>query len=60
VLLQRDDRVHDFCLLMPSDALPGLGYSETITLDPLTKRFVRYRVPSGEVGSVFLKSVFGE
>ncbi|TME55495.1 MAG: hypothetical protein E6I60_06070 [Chloroflexi bacterium] len=59
VLLQRDDRVHDFCLLMPSDALPGLGYSETITLDPLTKRFVQYRVPSDEVGSVFLKSVFG-
>src|SRR5438874_1218675 len=59
VLLQRDDRVHDFCLLIPSDALPGLGYSETITLDPLTKRFVQYRVPSDEVGSVFLKSVFG-
>jgi len=58
VLLQRDDHVHDFCLLIPSEALPDLGYSETITLDPLTKRFVPYRVPSEEVGSVFLKSVF--
>jgi hypothetical protein len=60
VLLQSDNRVHDFCLLMPSEALPDVGYSETITLDPLTKRFVQYRVPSAEVGSVFLKRVFGE
>ena len=59
VLLQHDDRVHDFCLLMPSEALPDLGYSETITLDPLTKRFGPYRVPSDQVGSVFLKRVFG-
>jgi hypothetical protein len=59
VLLQRDDHVQDFCLLIPSDALPGLGYSETITLDPLTKRFAEYRVASNQVGSVFLKSVFG-
>lgn len=58
VLLQRDDHVHDFSLLIPSEALPDLGYSETITLDPLTKRFVPYRVPSEQVGSVFLKSVF--
>jgi hypothetical protein len=58
VLLQPDDHVYDFCLLIPSDALPGLGYSETITLDPLTKRFEPYRVPSDEVGQVFLKSVF--
>ena len=58
VLLQPDDRVHDFCLLIPSNALPKLGYSETITLDPLTKRFEPYRVPSGEVGHAFLKRVF--
>lgn len=58
VLLRPDDRVHDFCLLIPSNALPDLGYSETITLDPLTKRFAPYRVPSDEVGQVFLKSVF--
>jgi hypothetical protein len=57
VLLQGDDLVHDFCLLIPSEALPGLGYSETITVDPLTKRFVPYRVPSGEVGMAFLKRV---
>jgi hypothetical protein len=59
VLLKSDDRVHDFCLLIPSNALPGLGYSETITLDPLTKRFEPYRVPSDEVAEVFLKRVFG-
>lgn len=60
VLLDPDDRVHDFCFLIPSDAVPGLGYSETITLDPLTKRFGPYRVPSNEVAPSFLKSVFGD
>lgn len=59
VLLRGNDRVHDFCLLIPSDAIPGLGYSETITVEPLTKRFAPYRVPSDDVGSAFLKSVFG-
>ncbi|HEV3165929.1 MAG TPA: hypothetical protein VGZ22_18005, partial [Isosphaeraceae bacterium] len=58
-LLRPDDRPHDFCLLIPSDALPGLGYSSTVTLDPLTKRFEPYRVPSDEVGRMFLKRVFG-
>jgi hypothetical protein len=58
VLLKPDDHVHDFCLLIPSQELPGLGYSETITLDPLTKRFGPYRVESAAVGSAFLKSVF--
>jgi hypothetical protein len=58
VLLQHDDRLHDFCLLIPSGALPDLGYSETITVDPLTKRFSPYRVPSDEVGSALLKRVF--
>jgi hypothetical protein len=28
VLLKPDDQVHDFCLLIPSEQLPGLGYSE--------------------------------
>jgi len=59
VLLKPDDHVHDFCLLIGSEALPRLGYSETITLDPLTKRFGPYRVPSNDVGPAFLKSVFG-
>src|ERR1700694_720772 len=58
VLLQPDDRLHDFCLLIPSEALPSLGYSETITLDPLTKRFEPYRLASDEVASAFLKTVF--
>ncbi len=59
VLLGHDTRLHDFCLLIPSEALPDLGYSETITVDPLTKRFAEYGVPSEQVGSVFLKKVFG-
>ena len=59
VLLKNDDRVHDFCLLIPSTALPEVGYSETITLDPLTKRFEPYRIASNEVAQVFLKRVFG-
>jgi hypothetical protein len=58
VLLKNDDRVHDFGLLIPSTALPELGYSETITLDPLTKRFEPYRIPSNEMAQVFLKRVF--
>lgn len=57
VLLQPDDRVYDFSLLIPSTALPDLGFSETITLDPLTKRFVPYRVASDQVASVFLKAI---
>jgi hypothetical protein len=58
-LLRPDDRAHDFCLLIPSDAMPGLGYSSTVTLDPLTKRFEPYRVPSNDVAQAFLKLVFG-
>ena len=58
VLLWPDDRPHDFCLLLPSDALPGLGYSQTITLDPLTKRFQPYRVPTDEAAQLFLTKVF--
>ena len=58
VLLRQDTRPYDFCLLMPSEAIPGLGYSETITVDPLTKRFLQYRVPTDQVGAVFLKQAF--
>ncbi len=57
VLLQPDDRVHDFCLLIPSAAVPDLGFSETITLDPLTRRFEPYRVASDQVATVFLKKI---
>jgi hypothetical protein len=59
VLLRPDDQAHNFCLLIPSTALPELGYSETITLDPLTKRFEPYRVRSDDVAQAFLKRVFG-
>lgn len=55
----KDERPHDFCLLMPSTEIPGLGYQTNITLNPLTKRFVPYRVPTSELGAVFLSKVFG-
>ena len=58
-LFDEDERPHEFCLLMPSTDIPRLGYSETITFRRLTKRFVPYVVPSGEVGSVLLRKVFG-
>jgi hypothetical protein len=58
VLLSRDNQVHDFCLLMPSEELPNLGYSETITIDRLTKRFQPYMVPSDLMGERFLQWAF--
>jgi hypothetical protein len=59
VLLGQDTRLHEFCLLIPSEAMPEIGYSETITIDPLTKRFEPYRIASDQVASVFLKAVAG-
>lgn len=58
VLLRPDRRVHDSCLLIPSEDIPELGYSETLTLDPLTKRFRNYRIASDEFGSTFLERAF--
>ena len=58
VLMRRDRRVHDFCLLIPSKAIPELGFSETVTLDPLTRRFRRYQLASTEFGQTFLKVAF--
>ena len=59
VVLMRDDRrVHDFCLLIPSKDIPELGYSETVTLDPLTRRFRGYQLASTEFGQTFCKVVF--
>lgn len=59
LLLHEDARPGDFCLLMPSDAIPKLGYSETITIDPLTKKFEPYRVLTEDVAAAFLKAAFG-
>jgi hypothetical protein len=58
VLLSEDNQVHDFCLLIPSEALPDLGYSETVTLGRLTKRFQPYAVPSHMLGERFLQQAF--
>jgi len=58
VLLRPDLRVHDFGLLMPSGDIPELGYSETLTLDPLTRRFRKYRIASAEFGSTYLSNAF--
>ena len=54
VLMRPDRRIHDFCLLIPSKDIPELGYSETVTLDPLTRRFRRYQLASTEFGQTFL------
>jgi hypothetical protein len=58
VLMRPDRRVHDFCLLIPSKDIPELGYSETVTLDPLTRRFRRYQLASTEFGQAFCKVAF--
>lgn len=58
VLMRPDRRVHDFCLLIPSKAIPELGYSETVTLDPLTRRFRRYQLASTEFAPTFYKAAF--
>ncbi len=58
-LLDRDHRPADFCLLIPSEKIPELGYSETITLDPLTRRFRPYQVPAEEFGATLLARAFG-
>jgi hypothetical protein len=58
VLMRPDRRVHDFCLLIPSKAIPELGYSATITLDPLTRRFRPYQLASAEFGQTFCKVAF--
>ena len=59
VLLRPDRRVHDYCLLIPSADIPELGFSETMTLDPLTKRFRPYQVPSDEFGATLMRIAFG-
>lgn len=60
VFLGRDLRVReDFVLLVPSAHIPALGFSETITLDPLTQRFRRYQVPASEFGKAFMDKAFG-
>ena len=58
VLMHPDRRVHDFCLLIHSKDIPDLGYSETVTLDPLTRRFRRYQLASTEFGQTFCKVAF--
>lgn len=50
----------DFCLLIPSEAIPELGYSETLTLDPLTKRFNPYQLTAEDFGAALLKRIFSE
>lgn len=59
LLLARDGHPSDFSLLLPSAAIPHVGFSETITIDPLTKKFAPYRVPTDEVAAAFLEAAFG-
>lgn len=59
VLLDQHHAPAEFCLLIPSEAIPGLGYAETVTLDPLTKRFRPYQLPVDEFGRALLIQAFG-
>ena len=58
ILLRPDHRVHDYVLLIPSSDIADLGYSETVRLDPLTKRFRKYQIPANDFGSVFMRMAF--
>lgn len=58
VLLRPDRRVHDYVLLIPSADIPKLGFSETLTLDPLTRRFRKYQLPADNFGKEFLERAF--
>ncbi len=60
LLLDQLRRPGEFCLLIPSEAIPELGYSETLTLDPLTRRFRPYQLPVEQFGPALLSRVFGE
>jgi hypothetical protein len=58
VLRRRDQSVHDFALLIPSEDIPKLGFSETVTLDPLTTRFRKYQLPAEDFGKAFMERAF--
>jgi hypothetical protein len=58
VLRRRDQSVQDFVLLIPSEDIPKLGFSETMTLDPLTKRFRKYQLPAADFGKTFMEIAF--
>jgi hypothetical protein len=61
VFLKQDLRVYeDFVLLIPSADISALGFSETLTIDPLTKRFRTYLVPTEEFGKAFLETAFSK
>jgi hypothetical protein len=58
VLRRRDQSVHDFVLLIPSEDILKLGFSETLTLDPLTKRFRKYQLAAADFGKTFMEKAF--
>jgi hypothetical protein len=58
VPLRRDLEVSDFVLLIPSKDIMGLGFDESITLNPLTERFRKYQIPAEEFGKVFMEKAF--
>lgn len=61
VFLRRDLRVQDeLVLVIPSADIRELGFSETMTLDPLTRRFRKYQIPAQDFGKVFMVRAFGE
>lgn len=59
VILKEEATPADFCLLIPSAELAKLGFNETITIDPFTKKFLPYRIVTAQLATSVLKAVFG-
>lgn len=60
VLLRPDRAPHDYVLLIPSREIRALGFSETLTLDPLTPRFRKYQLVADDFAKTFMQNAFGE
>jgi hypothetical protein len=58
LLLDGDAKPHEFSLLIPSDQLSKLGFSETITIRRLTKKFQPYCLPTREIARMLLEAAF--
>ena len=58
LLLDADARPHEFSLLIPSEQLSKLGFSETITLGRLTKKFQPFCVPTADLARTLIGLAF--
>jgi hypothetical protein len=58
ILLGPELDIQNDTLFIPSADMPELGFSETLTLDPLTKRFQKYLIRSDDFGRRFMEMAF--